>query len=164
MFLEQLHHGILVPEYSLSVPWLVSPRSLYRYIPRKHFRFSPAGWPLLRFTCLGINAEFGFNFVSHPEGRLVSLQMIVDDSPISTRDGVPTQLLDALGRPNRNETNYFRWFDDQIVVDCCVCVRRRNPEDPFVYEYSKIEICYSASWLGHWATGAPLLIVEPHMD
>ena len=150
MSLTDLHQGIIVPEHSVVVPWLESRRSLYRYIPREHFTFSTGGWPQLRFTCLGIHADFAFNFVTHPERRLVAVDMAVDDSVISTMDGLPTSLVAALGDPTYRHTHDFRWVDEQIVVDCWTCIRRRDPGDPFVYEYSKLSIEFSAGWPNHW--------------
>jgi hypothetical protein len=150
MYLSQLHQGISIPEHSTVVPWLSTRKSLYQHIPRKHFGYSPNNWPILRFTCLGIHADFAFNFASHPEGRLVELQMLVDDSVISTINGLPVALSTALGRPTREDTNDFRWYDEQVVVDCWVCVRRHAPYDPFVYEFSRLALEYSAGWPKHW--------------
>ena len=153
MSLASLHLGIEVPEYSVNVPWLVSRRSLYRYIPRVHFRFLPGpdgGWPVLKFTCLGIVGEFVFDFVTHPNRKLTKIQLSVDYTPISTENVVPSQLLSHLGNPRSRNMNIFRWFDDQIVIDCSVGIYFRRPDEPTFYSFSQLVICYSAGSPLHW--------------
>jgi len=150
MSLESYHPGVVVPEHSVTVPWLVSRRSLYRYIPRKHFRMSAGNWPVLEFTCVGVTREFAFNFVAHPDSKLVGIQMLVDEIPIPTENAVPTELLRHLGSPRRRDTHIFRWWDDEIVVDCSVALERRQPHEPKVYSFSELNICYSAGLPFHW--------------
>jgi hypothetical protein len=150
--LEQLHSGINIPEYSVTIPWLISEASLYRYVPQEHFRISPGGWPRLTFTCLGLTAEFGFNFVSLPGRELVELQLYVGDSPtlIATVNDWAAQLQTALGEPYRQfEKNNFRWFDDHIVVDCLVTAGKDSIDGEW-HSYGSLKIVYSAGWPGHW--------------
>lgn len=149
--LEQLHSGIVVPEYSVTIPWLISEASLYRFIPKEHFSFSPAGWPRLTFTCLGVTAEFGFNFVSLPGGELVELQLSARDSPalVKTVNDWAVRLQMVLGEAERQSNNRFRWFDDRIVVDCLVTAGKDSIDGEW-HAYGSLRIVNSAGWPGHW--------------
>jgi hypothetical protein len=143
-FLKPLHLGIAVPEHSVTVPWLISRRSLYRYIPRKHFCFLLGPNPLLNFTCLGIAGGFVFDFVSHPNLKLTGITLKVDDTPIATERAVPIQLLNHLGLPRSRDTHIFNWSDDKVGVCCSVAIERRQPDDAKVYSFSNLTIRYCA--------------------
>lgn len=147
MNLDQFRTGITIPEYSVTIPWLVSRRSLFRYIPKKHFRMvcgGPLGIPAIRFSCMGVTGEFAFDFHSHPDSKLDRIQMMVDDNPISTTaTGVPTALLNTIGEPIQCDTHCFCWFDRFTIIDCWVAIARRQPYEPKIYSYSRLDIYHN---------------------
>ena len=98
-----LSHGIEIPCFRVTVPWLATQEDLFQLIPRSAFIISDGGgWPMLRFKFLGFSALWGFNFVSSGSGQLSELQFRNDKSSSSKRSyrrSMP-QLQRFLGRPN----------------------------------------------------------------
>jgi hypothetical protein len=119
--LTQLHDGIEVPEYATRVPWLVTKPQLREYLPAGALSES-RGWPLLRFTLLGVNATFGFNFIWHPESRLLAVGF---DAPTGADiDAVfaanATALRSRLGEPNtvnHPDSHHLMWRDERVWVN-----------------------------------------------
>jgi hypothetical protein len=121
MTLIRLHEGIDVPEYGTHIPWLITEAELFQYAPGA-FTYSSCGWPQLRFSLLGVTATFGFNFVTHPEAKLVGVQLdhcheeTADESFRTTSEA----LLANLGQPTKVDQPDFyhlRWRDDRLSVD-----------------------------------------------
>lgn len=98
-----LSHGIEIPGYRVTVPWLATQADLFQRIPFSEFTISKGGgWPMLRFKFLGFSALWGFNFVSSPGGRLSELQFRNDEPSSSKRSYRRSRplLQRSLGRPN----------------------------------------------------------------
>lgn len=122
MALNQLHTGIDIPEYATRVPWLITESQLGDYLPVGQLAASPAGWPMLRFTLLGVTDTFGFNFVSHPERRLigVAFQHPAGDDIAAVFSSNAAVLRDRLGDPNhhdRPDFHYLMWRDRRVWVE-----------------------------------------------
>lgn len=98
--LDDLIHGIPVPEYGLRVPWGITREQLYALIPRRHFRSRCDCWPRLRFTLYGVRADYLFNFVSRSDGRLSAVGF--SDATPRARAYVRCRTMQRarLGRPN----------------------------------------------------------------
>lgn len=127
MNLTHLHDGIEVPEYATCVPWLITEPQLREYLPAGALATSRGGWPLLTFTLLGVSATFGFNFVWHPESRLLGVQF---DAPTGADiDAVfaanATALRSRLGEPNavnHPDFHHLMWRDNRVSVNYSACV------------------------------------------
>jgi|GEM_PF-3034841 len=122
MTLASLHDGIDIPEYASRVPWLITQAELLRYVPQEALSISPGGWPLLQFTCLGVPAAFAFNFVNHPEFKLLGVQFN-EPAPENIervfRD-TSAVLRVRLGDPNavdQPDCHHLMWRDGRVWVD-----------------------------------------------
>jgi len=119
--LATLHDGIPVPEYDAHVPWLIDEQGLFRLIPRDAFTISLGGWPMLQFTLLGVAGTFGFNFVTHPDRKLIEVQFENDDETTihQTFRDISVILRRQLGPPNSRNfpDDELRWDDGRIMVD-----------------------------------------------
>lgn len=119
MRLSDLHAGIYVPEFGTRVPWLITENELFEYIPKDNFTFSLAGWPMLQCSILGVRALFGWNFVTHPDERLIELQFENSDQETikQTVLAVSDALREHLGEPNVvSLPENQRWQDEHILV------------------------------------------------
>lgn len=126
-----LHDGIPVPEFDAFVPWLIHEPDLYRLIPEGAFTVSVGGWPLLRFTLLGVKAVFGFNFVTDRARRLTEVQ-VFDSTPEAMRRRRAFRVSSAalrsqLGPPNvvdSPEFDHLRWDDGRVWIDNAITTGR----------------------------------------
>src|SRR5262245_16330026 len=119
--LVSLHTGILVREYGVHVPWLITEPELYQLIPQSAFAISDGGWPMLQMTLLGVTGEFGFNFGTHPEGKLLELCLSNHDesSLRQTFRDTSAILRNSLGTPNVVDfpDEHLRWHNGWLSVD-----------------------------------------------
>lgn len=107
---------------------------------------------MLTFNCLGITAEFGLNFVTHPEDKFVELQYLNDDADYisATYEEMSATLVDTLGDPDECFEDHLRWFDRRVVIDCEVSQARRRPDASEWHSYHKLSICNSFALPNHW--------------
>src|SRR5260370_36808340 len=61
MVLKRFHDGVTIPEFGIRIPWLITEPELFQLVPRSAFTFSPADWPMLQCSILGIHEVWGFN-------------------------------------------------------------------------------------------------------
>ncbi len=120
--MASLHDGIPVPEFDVRIPWLISERELFEFIPRAAFNVTYPGWPQLRFTLLGVNGEFAFNFVTHYRRKLLEVRMRNDDEATfhDTFCESAECLRRRLGDPNSIDmpnSYHLRWDDGRVSVD-----------------------------------------------
>ena len=124
MPLNRLHDGIILDDFGVTIPWLITEPDLYRIVPETVFTRSVAGWPMLPCTVLGIDLIWGFNFVTDPETRFIGLRYDNRDSETSknTFSRSSARLLTALGTPNRVHmpNSHLRWEDDAVCVDSSI--------------------------------------------
>lgn len=144
-----LHHGIDIAEYGVFIPWLVTQGELYERLPSAVVPVSPEWWPRLRFTCLGVTAGFDFNFVAHPERRLVGIRF---DEPVA-RGASRTFRNDAsiirarLGPPNTvDQPTHMAWRDSSVSVNYSV----RTSERPINTRTRALGIYYHAGVPRAW--------------
>lgn len=148
--LRLLHKGIPIPEYSITIPWYISRDSLFDYIPKKHFSFSFADWPILTFTLSGMRREFAFNFVTHPDQLLYRIDYNDHDqnSCRTTYQQFCNQIAESFGSPDMDFDSHTRWFDEQVLIDCMV-----RPHSPFVAvspDEFQFSISNSSRYPLHW--------------
>lgn len=161
MTLAQLHDGIDIPEYATRVPWLITQPELYGLVPPEAFTASPGDWPMLRFTLLGVTATFGFNFRSHPEGRLLGVDFNdPDEKGIDERfRGASVALLARLGDPNdvnMPEYHHLMWRDEHVWVDHSAGV----PENPEAVRRHKISVYYHAGKPQAWVASTDRTLTQ----
>jgi hypothetical protein len=152
MKLDFLHSGIAIPEYNTEIPWLITCDQICEYIPLESFRTPTCfGFPILHFTCLGLTADFGLNFVTHPEGKFAEVQLFsLDSKPAREKfKEVSSTIATTLGPPDEDLRTLRRWFDDRIVIDCCYG-RHREVEGGKWTRYFELSICYSLGLPMHW--------------
>jgi hypothetical protein len=161
MTLASLHSGIDVPEYATHIPWLITEAELSERFPAGALCTSPGGWLQLRFTILGVNAVFGFNFVSHPEGRLLKVQFCAPAGP--EVDEVfaanAATLRGELGEPNSvdlPDCHHLRWGDDRVSVDYSA----GQPEDPAAVRTHKLAVFFHAGFPRAWVPPAEPTLAE----
>ncbi len=148
-----LHDGIEIPEYSTHIPWLIDKPELCKYVPAEALAVSDGHWPQLQFTLLGVPATYSFNFVTHPESKLLEVQFYqpaledIEDAFRKASDA----LRECLGPPNeidRPEYHRLLWRDDKVWVDLDAGV----PEDPSVPRIHKLRVVFHAgsprAWIG----------------
>ncbi len=121
MTLDCVHDGFDIPEYGVRVRWLVTRGELCDAHLPGVLSTPDGGWPLLRFTCLGVAAAFRFNFVTHPESRLLGLRS--DDATPEDIDrvfrGNAATPRDRLGEPNEGnwpDSRNLMWRDGRVRV------------------------------------------------
>jgi hypothetical protein len=146
--LNDFHLGIEIPEHGVFLPWLISESELYHAIPRNHFSFSPAGWPLLRFTVLGIDATFGFNFVTDPGERLLGISYSDHDEELMEARFARLSLILANQLPEStcSDEKSQMWFDDKVVIDHSI----REDYDPDDLKYTHDSYSLSISFRPAW--------------
>ena len=142
MPLSQLHDEIEVPEYATRIPWLITRSELATYVPAA-FTTSSGGWPKLRFTLLGVTADYGFNFVSHPESKLLEVRFDEPDHEDIEEAFRATSaaLREHLGNPNQvdhPEYHNLWWRDDHVWVHHSANV----PEDPTAKRRHSLSVYY----------------------
>ena len=120
-----------MPEYGVVVPWGVTESELFTLIPAAKFKRSLGGWPVLHFTLLGVEGDFGFNFVTHPKGKLIKVKLANDETQLRADDRVWRSLeftrlrrllQRKLGRPTFDKTRrtsqpYLFWDSGDMWVD-----------------------------------------------
>ena len=152
MPLADIHEGFDVPEYGTWVPWLITRSELFRYIPEKLCTVSAGGWPKCQFTLFGVTANFAFNFVIHPERRLLGLQFNEPDSETieDSFRATSARLREHLGEPNAVNHPGFPhslWRDDRVWVN-----HKAGVPDPPAVRSHTLEIHYHAgrprAWVG----------------
>jgi len=125
--------GVFVPEFAVTVPWLVTKQDLFSQIPEEHFIRSVAGWPQLKFTLLGFNATFAFNFVSDSDCRLVEIQYCNYHKRRQRRTFRKSARLlrEALGTANlvNHPRGQLTWDNGKLRVESYLARVRRNGED-----------------------------------
>lgn len=160
MPLSQLHDGIDVPEYLVRIPWLITRAELYDFIPRMFFKTSAGGWPKLRFTLLGVTADFAFNFVSHPESRLLGVvRSGSDDDPIDELFSQAAPVLrDRLGNPPAVDfpDHHQMWRDDHVWVNHSVSV----PEERHEAKGYRLEMYYHAGKPRDWVNSKERTLIQ----
>jgi hypothetical protein len=146
--LNDFHLGIEIPEHGVFLPWLISESELYLAIPRDHFSFSSGGWPLLRFTALGIDAIFGFNFVTDPSERLLQIMYSeFDDQLMEERFSRWSLILaNHLPEPTCSDEKSQMWYDDKVVIDHSI----RESYDPEDLKYTHDSYALSISFRPAW--------------
>jgi hypothetical protein len=124
--------GVHVPEHNVVVPWGVTESDLFALIPRTAFARSLGGWPTLHFTLLGVESVFAFNFVTHPEGRLVEVALSSGEERLRAADEnwfrreftrLSRLLRRAMGKPNWIDlprSRHLRWGNWRLWVDLAV--------------------------------------------
>jgi len=124
--------GIPIPEHDVVVPWGATESDLFALIPRTAFARSLGGWPTLRFTLLGIEGVFGFNFVTHPERRLIEVALASGEEWLRAADEkwfrreftrLSRLLRRAMGKPNWIDLprkRHRRWGNWSLWVDLAV--------------------------------------------
>lgn len=145
--LNDFHVGIEIPEHGVLLPWLIPESDLYQAINRDHFSLSPAGWPLLRFTILGIDATFGFNFVTDPAERLLGVSYSdLDDQLMEERFSRWSLILaDHLPEPTYTEEKRQLWYDDKVVIDHWISESYFGMLDRTAHSHS-LSISFRAAW------------------
>lgn len=151
MSLTELHDGIEVTEFAARVPWLITRSDLFRYLPAHALTESAGGWPQLPFTLLGVTATFAFNFVTHPEGRLleVAFSEPADETTDSTFRTNSAALSDRLGPPNAvdNPNHYhLMWRDSRVWIDYSAVV----PERQGAERRHELSVYFHAGWPRAW--------------
>jgi hypothetical protein len=159
--LTQLHDGIEVPEHATRVPWLITEPRLGEYLPTGALAASRGGWPQLQFTLLGVNATFGFDFVTHPEARLLAVAF---DSPACEDIGKvfganSAALRDRLGDPNAVDLpghHHLMWRDERVWVDYSAGV----PECPSAERRHRLSVYYHAGRPRAWVPTGERTLAE----
>ncbi|MDG4596692.1 MAG: hypothetical protein P9F75_13565 [Candidatus Contendobacter sp.] len=120
-----------MPELGAFVPWLIREPDLYPLIPEGAFTISVGGWPMLRFTLLGVTAVWGFNFVTDQDGRFTEVQ-VHNNAPEALRKRRSFRCSSAalrghLGPPNvvdMPEFDHLRWDNGRVWVDNSITTGR----------------------------------------
>lgn len=150
MTLTQLHDGIGVPEYATRVPWLITEPQLGEYFPAGALVRSRGAWPQLQFTLLGVNATFGFDFLTHPEFRLlaVAFDASVGEDIGEVFGANSAALRDRLGDPNAVNLpdHQLMWRDERVWVNYSASV----PERPDTERKHRLSVCYHAGRPRAW--------------
>lgn len=130
MLLKHLPDRILLSNLGVTIPWLITEPELFQIVPETAFARSIANWPMLRCTVLGIDLEWGFNFVTHSNDRFIGVRYDNGDAETSNKAfaAASTQLSAELGRPNLFDLadRSQGWQDDWV----CVSNKISTPEEP----------------------------------
>ncbi len=148
MSLDLLHSGISVPEYSVTVPWLISQPELFRYIPESQFRDVFDLSATLSFTCLGVFAEFAFRFHPALDSRLFHIEMCNIDAPSHSfsLEYLTSRVTECLGPPNDRSRTGARWYDDSLFIVTVTSKLRRKPESRQWLPYGSLLVRKATEW------------------
>jgi hypothetical protein len=120
MDLKSLRAGIPLDNFGVRIPWLITETELFQFVPETEFTRSAARWPLLRCTVLGIELEWGFNFVTHAHDRFIGLRYDSWETQQSeqTFAAASTQLQAVLESANQvvSRKDRLRWQDDWVCI------------------------------------------------
>ena len=120
MDLKHLRDGIPLDNLGVRIPWLITEPVLFQFVPETAFTRSAARWPLLTCTVLGIELEWGFNFVTHAHDRFIGLRYDSWETQQSeqTFATASTQLQAVLGSANQvvARKHRLRWQDDWVCI------------------------------------------------
>jgi hypothetical protein len=151
MGLELLHSGIKVPEYAVTVPWLIPMSDLFQYIPESQFRIYSDRWAILSFTCLGVFADFAFDFDPQFDSRLLHVEMCDIDAPSHSfsLEYLTTRVTECLGTPNLMSRMHVRWFDDLLFIVRISSELRRKPGSRQWLPYGDLQLGKTSGWSTH---------------
>jgi hypothetical protein len=120
MDLKSLRDGIPLESLGVRIPWLITEPELFQFVPEAMFARSAAHWPLLRCTVLGIELEWGFNFVTHEHDRFIGLRYDSWETQQSeqTFAAASARLQAVLGSENQVVAleDLLRWQDDWVCI------------------------------------------------
>lgn len=153
--LEDFHAGIYIQEFKVLIPWLVTEAELYKFIPLENFCFSRGGWPMLRCTLLGLNLDFGFNFVTDPAERLISVQWS-DHEAVDMKSRFcdwSSKLKEVLPKPDHEGVEIGDQIWNDNVVSISHSIHETYKEIPLgVLERDRDSHCLSISYSAGWPT------------
>jgi hypothetical protein len=151
--LEDFHVGVYIPEFKVLIPWLIAEAELYRLIPYENFYFSRGAWPMLRCTLIGLNLDFGFNFVTDPGERLLRVQYsdFEEGNMRSRFCDWASKLKNVLPKPDHEgvESEEQIWHDNVIAISHSIHKTYKESHLGVLerdVDMHCLEISYSAGW------------------